>query len=112
MTLRHDHKCCQCGTTCGLAWDGKEKHWCPQCLLVEVERLRAELTEFLEDGFQQMAAKINEGDHAGWWDTCALTTCMEFGDRLVELGGWERHPDGYGRRWFYRPKAEEAKGGE
>ena len=47
--------------------------------------------------------EVTEGRRAGWWDTMALSHVQEAGDALVELGLWERHPDGYGRRWFYRP---------
>lgn len=46
---------------------------------------------------------VTEGKRAGWWDTCALSHVQSAADELVKLGLWERHPDGYGRRWFYRP---------
>jgi hypothetical protein len=36
----------------------------------------------------------------------------EIGDRLVELGRWERHPDGHVRRQFYRPIAAAKAGAE
>lgn len=68
----------------------------------------AELREKLIDALEDIAAGqgmyIKEGDKAGWYDTMALSHVRDAGDELVEMGLWERHPDGYGRRWFYRPK--------
>jgi len=58
----------------------------------------------IEYAFRQIARKIERGDLAGWWDTCALSTARDLGNRLVQLGTWERHPDGSGRRQFYRPR--------
>lgn len=42
------NRCCKCGTTCGLAWDGADKHWCPSCALAEVERLCAIIARCVE----------------------------------------------------------------
>lgn len=69
----------------------------------KIERLCEDLAELLEDAFCQLAHKEKRGDRQGWWDTCAITTAKIQGDRLVELGLWEKHPTGYGRRWWYRP---------
>ena len=63
-----------------------------------VRKLQTEAAEEVEDRFRCDAMLIKDGDRAGWWDTMALSHVMEAGDRLVELGEWERHPDGYGRR--------------
>lgn len=70
----------------------------------EIQELRDELLEYVEDAFQQLAYRCREGEpKCGWWDSTALSTACDLGNKLVELGEWERHPDGYGRRWFYRP---------
>ena len=82
-------------------------------IVSEIKRLQTELAENTDDSFRQIAHLCRDGPRSGWWDTCALSTAVELGDRLVELGTWEQHPDGYGRRWFYRPikAAEASKGG-
>ena len=72
-------------------------------IVAELNEFRIGVTDLVEDAFCQIAWKINEGTRAGWWDTCALSTARDLGDRLVYLGTWERHPEGHGRRWFYRP---------
>jgi hypothetical protein len=61
------------------------------------------LEELLVEGFCQIAHLEKDGPRAGWWDTMALSAARNVGDQLVKLGKWERHPDGYGRRWWYRP---------
>ena len=71
----------------------------------EIEELRAEnaeIAELTEECFQVLAFLVPKGEMNGWWDTCALTSAKNYGDRLVEFGLYERHPDGVGRRWFYR----------
>jgi len=82
----------------------------------EVEHLRAENLDLKQEMFLALACLIKEGHLAGWWDSMALSSACTVGDDLVEAGRFERHPDGYGRRWFYRPKAdaaaEAAKGGK
>ena len=77
-------------------------------LFDEIEALRAELAEYLEEAFCQMAAftKGDDTEHGGWWDTCAISTTRDIGDRLGEMGLYERHPDGSGRRQWYRPLRE------
>ena len=78
---------------------------CPHC-----DKTRAELVKYLGEAFRAAGAYyVESGDKAGWWDSGAHGTVRDFGDRLVELGLWERHPDGYGRRWFYRPLKREKK---
>jgi NTP pyrophosphatase (non-canonical NTP hydrolase) len=75
----------------------------------EIERLKAELAEVLAEVMSFAGSYRHDGDMAGWYDTNAIGTAVEAGDRLVELGLWERHPDGYGRRWFYRPIKKESE---
>ncbi len=69
-------------------------------LLAECKALREELIEKLQEAFYQIATlyPIN----GRWWDNGALTTTLHLGDRLVELGVFEKRP-GVGRRQFYRP---------
>lgn len=76
----------------------------------EIGSLKAELAGWLDIAFRLRAYEVRRGARAGWWDTQALSQVKLLGDRLVELGKWERHPSGRGRRWWYRPKAVEAKG--
>lgn len=75
-----------------------KQHTCPECA-----KLRAELIEWLGEAMRSEAYCEPDGPYRGWWDTMAKSYVMDIGDRLVELGAWDRHPDGYGRRWFYRP---------
>lgn len=75
----------------------------------EIKSLKAELIEFLDEAIRCRAYLVKDGEMAGWWDSMASSDVCDFGDRLVELNVWERHPDGYGRRWFYRPKKKDIK---
>lgn len=81
-------------------------------LEAEVQFLQAEVIEMLEEAFRLIAHKETEGSREGWYDSMAHTEAKLCGDRLVELGLWERHPEGYGRRWWYRPivKPEQVDG--
>lgn len=63
----------------------------------------SEDADLLDTMMRTSAHYITYGERAGWWDTMALSHVRELGDRLVELKLWEKHPSGYGRRWFYRP---------
>ena len=75
--------------------------------LVEyAKELRAELIETAEYAFYSGACERSPGKFEGWWDTMALSDLCRFGDTLVDAGVFERHPDGYGRRQFYRPVQE------
>jgi hypothetical protein len=79
---------------------------CPHCSVCqELSELRDEFDALCEDAFRQIACYCDSEDDPrnGWWDTMALSTARELGDWLVKFGRWERHPSGYGRRWFYRP---------
>ena len=58
--------------------------------------------ELIEDAFRQIAHKVEDGWNVGWWDAMANSVARNLGDGLVSAGIWERHPDGIGRRWFYR----------
>lgn len=80
----------------------------------ERDRLREELIEWILDYFHTNAHEEKDGPMAGWWDTMAMSSVLNAGDKLVELGLYERHPDGVGRRWFFRSKkaALAQKGGE
>jgi len=73
-------------------------------LEAENKALREQVVEALEDAFFAIAHLVAEGDRQGWYDSQARSTARSAGDELVELGVFERHPDGYGRRWFYRRK--------
>ena len=66
------------------------------------------IEEMCEDVMTSRGMFCREGEFCGWYDTCALSDVRDAGDRLVALGKWERHPDGYGRRWWYRPTAAAA----
>lgn len=74
---------------------------------LEIVRLRDDLVEALEAAFCVITHEETSGRFVGWWGTCT-TTAVSCGDRLVKLGLWERHPDGVGRMWWYRPKVTEA----
>ncbi len=71
---------------------------------VERERLQAELAEWLDMVMRSEGFESGKGDpNTGWWDTMTRRDLCAIGDRLVELGKWERHPDGSGTRQWYRP---------
>ena len=73
-------------------------------LLDRIDKLEQKVKNFSWDSFTSGGHKINEPGTKfhGYWDTCALSHVMEAGDRLVELGVLKKHPDGFGRRWFYK----------
>lgn len=71
----------------------------------------AGLYDLLEEAMVELCAFTKDGKYAGYYDDLAHRTTLEIGDALVEAGRWERHPDGCGRRWFYRPKQKEASDG-
>ena len=83
---------------------GHTTRYCQMCALeAEVTALKSELAEICEEVVVTMGDRWVNGEYAGWWDTMALGLVHQCGDRLVELGKWERHPEGVGRRWWYRP---------
>lgn len=69
-------------------------------------RIDLSIAATLEGCMRSLASRVESGPRVGWYDTCALSVCRDLGDLLVELGRWERHPKGVGRRWFYRPLPE------
>ena len=75
--------------------------------IAEIERLQARVQELLEDQMLEICYLCSDTDdaHAGWYDTMGRRTACEAAEELVALGLWERHPDGSGRRRFYRPIA-------
>jgi hypothetical protein len=67
--------------------------------------LRAEYIEVLEDVLVGQGHTVTEpGDPMhGWIDTMALSPVRDAGDKLVELGIYERASgEGHGRRQFYK----------
>ena len=92
----------QCADTYGCGRDEGGPQTVP-CLERQLAAAKAEIVELLETIMGE-GQVIETGDKAGWTDTMALSHVRDAGERLVELGIWERHPDGYGRRWFYRRK--------
>ena len=72
----------------------------------KLEEEREELLWTLDSAMRHLAHYISEdedSENVGWWDSMALSVIQDIGDTLVEAGLWERHPEGIGRRWFYRP---------
>ncbi len=72
-------------------------------LLKDNDLLRDELTECYAETISNEGYLVDSGCMKGWYDSMAKGNVKYAGDRLVDLGLWERHPDGTGRRWFYRP---------
>lgn len=78
-------------------------------LRAKLDKANAEILELKQDMFYQSAIRVTERDCGqslelvGWYDSCAESSLMGLGDELVEAGVFEKHPNGYGRRWFYRP---------
>lgn len=79
---------------------------------IQLKAENAKLLEELAIVLNEIICNVGHYDD-GWWDTLAMSSAMEAGDRLVELGLWERKPGGHGRRQFYRPitAAKEARDG-
>lgn len=80
----------------------------------QVAELREELIDILDSAMRQGCALIGEHDHLnsdrwGWYDTCCLSTWQQIGERLVELGAWEEHPDFIGQSSYFRPKNKEER---
>ncbi len=75
---------------------------CLRCeqLQAKVVRLQEELVEYVEEAFRQIAYRQFDG----WWDSQAMSAACSFGNKLVELGMWERDTTrGTGRWQWYRP---------
>lgn len=70
----------------------------------EIERLRAELAEHLETMLECETAEQTDGPLEGWLDLMGEEAAMEAGDRLVELGFYERQS--FTGRAFYRKKVQ------
>ncbi len=75
----------------------------------QIGELQGDLAEYLDDAFRHAAERTTSGELTGWWDTLAKSSAKMYGDRLVEMKSWERHPEGAGNRWWYRP-SEATKG--
>jgi hypothetical protein len=59
----------------------------------EIERLRAEIIPLLKTIVICGGYLEPEGSsRAGWYGAMTLSHVRDAGDRLVELGVWERHP--------------------
>ena len=112
-----------CGQ-CGVMWAGyavsDERKDCPDCtiaalqakvaeLSIENDALREDLIGALEEYLLDRGFRETEGKLEGWIDSMACSGVRSAGDYLVKLGVYERHPEGHGRRWWYR---KIKKGGE
>ena len=75
----------------------------------EIERLREEAVELHETILLAEGFMVRDGEMAGWIDSCCMTDVVISGDRLVELGIYERHPNRAGRRSFYRRKDAQSR---
>ena|GEM_PF-5883324 len=71
-------------------------------LFCYARELREDHIDFVKDAFMSGSAEAT-GCFAGWYDTLGFSELCDYGDELVEAGKFEKHPDGYGRRQFYRP---------
>lgn len=70
----------------------------------EIERMKEEAVELHETILLAEGFHIRDGEMVGWIDSCCMADAVISGDRLVELGIYERHPNRAGRRSFYRRK--------
>lgn len=78
-------------------------------LRAENERLRADLFEYVLDGFVQGAHRQEDGGY----NTGGVSTYRDLGDWLVEHAHWTRRPGGRGRNQVYDPpKTDAASEGE
>jgi len=72
----------------------------------EVARLKSELVELLEECINEIGCR-GKDDRVGWTFSMGRRTVCDAGDRLVEMGLWERHPRGVGKTQWYRRKPTE-----
>lgn len=78
-------------------------------LRAENERLRADLFEYVLDGFVQGAHRQEDGGY----HTGGISTYRDLGNWLVEHAHWTRRPGGRGRNQVYDPpKADAASEGQ
>jgi hypothetical protein len=64
--------------------------------------MRSEIVELLVEAFCEIASETPS--RPGWWCSNGRSTATYYGDKLVELGVYERHHDGLGRVQWYRPR--------
>ena len=73
-------------------------------LKAELETAKAKIVELCESIVRNSGHREVLGFRKDWYDSMALRDIVDAGEHLVGLGLWERHPDGVGRRQWYRPK--------
>jgi len=73
-------------------------------LRAENERLRADLFEYVLDGFVQGAHRQEDGGY----NTGGISTYRDLGNWLVEHAHWTRRPGGRGRNQVYDPPTADA----
>lgn len=71
--------------------------------LDENKRLRAELIEWVDTYFREVASYDDKKDR---WCTDGLSSAVHAGDCLVLYGVFESVDEGYGRVQFYRQKKQ------
>lgn len=79
-------------------------------LRAELAALREELVEYRETIIDSEGIHIITGDKAGWIDSACNSDVCAAAEALVAMGLWEKHPEGYGRRAFYRRKSAAVEG--
>lgn len=77
-----------------------------ETLEAENARLKADLREYVEDGFLQGAHRQEDGGYS----TGGISTYRDLGDWLVEHAGWTRREGGVGRMQVYDPPRRFAGG--
>lgn len=72
----------------------------------ELRELRESYADLLIDAFHELA---DGPDEDGWYSTNCTTTNCGYGNELVQLGRYEKHPTfGVGRAQKYRPIRKES----
>lgn len=73
-----------------------------------IDNLRAELIGAYEGCVQSSGLYQLYGAYKGWWSSLGSPFACWAGDRLVEIGAWEAHPENEPTNWqrWYRRKVE------
>ena len=80
-------------------------------LAAEVKGLKEELAEAYADILCGRGILEKHGRFAGWWFSAALSDTTRAGNRLCEMGLYEKHPESLGRMCWFRKKALAASAG-
>lgn len=83
---------------------------------IKIDMLTEEVTALLSSAMHQACHPVDESEldpvpgqpnDSAWLDTMAVSAWRDIGDWLTQHAGWQKHPNGRGRRQFYRPPSSD-----